>query len=54
MAQVTAEMALAGHFPGGQLGGFADLVMHKGRSQYAIVDMKWSGMKKFPDKLKSN
>lgn len=54
VVQVEPEMELAGLFPGGELSGFADLVMAKSGSERAIVDMKWSGAKKYPDKLKQN
>lgn len=51
---VAPEMNVNGHFPGGLLTGSADLVVDKGTTQKAIVDMKWSGVKKFPEKLKQN
>ncbi len=54
MVQVLPERGVAGQFPGGELTGSADLVMRNGRGEHAIVDMKWSGIKKFPDKLKRN
>jgi hypothetical protein len=36
------------------LAGSADLVMQLSRGGHAIVDMKWSGVKKYPEKLKQN
>ena len=51
---VVAEMKLAGQFVGGELSGYADLVLKNVRGEHAIVDMKWSGAKKFPEKLKEN
>lgn len=51
---VVPEQELSGHFPGGELGGPADLVMKNAKGEHAIVDMKWSGSKKFPEKLKKN
>ena len=51
---VAPEMALHGHFAGGELSGYADLVMQKKSGAHAIVDMKWSGAKKYPDKLRQN
>lgn len=54
MVKVVPEQGLAGRFPGGDLAGSADLVMHNGRGQLTIVDMKWSGIKKFPEKLRQN
>ncbi|MBP8279052.1 MAG: PD-(D/E)XK nuclease family protein, partial [Propionivibrio sp.] len=54
MVQVVPEQAVSGHFPGGELAGSADLVMQNDRGERAIVDMKWSGSKKFPEKLQQN
>lgn len=54
MVQVVPERGVTGQFPGGELAGSADLVMQNGRGERAIVDMKWSGIKKFPEKLKQN
>ncbi len=54
MIQVVPERGVAGHFPGGELAGSADLVMQNARRERSIVDMKWSGIKKFPEKLKLN
>jgi hypothetical protein len=52
--RVAPECAVAGQFPGGRLSGLADLVMHKDNEEYALIDMKWSGEKKFPEKLSRN
>lgn len=54
MVQVEPEQKVSGQFPGGELAGSADLVMKNARGERAIVDMKWSGIKKFPEKLKQN
>ena len=51
---VTSEQALAGRFEGGALGGSADLVLTTALGHRAIVDMKWSGGKKYPEQLKAN
>jgi hypothetical protein len=51
---VVPEQSLEGSFEGGELAGFADLVMQRGAGAPAIVDMKWSGGKKFPEKLRRN
>lgn len=51
---VVPEQALEGRFEGGELAGFADLVMHKTAGPPAIVDMKWSGGRKYPEKLRLN
>jgi hypothetical protein len=54
MVKVVPELELAGLFAGGALSGYADLVMQKKNGAQAIVDMKWSGAKKFPAKFKEN
>lgn len=54
MVKVVPEQGVSGQFSGGELAGSADLVMQNGRGERAIVDMKWSGIKKFPEKLKQN
>lgn len=54
MVCVVPEYKVSGHFPGGELVGSADLVMRNGRGERAVVDMKWSGAKKFPEKLRQN
>ena len=53
VVKVEPELALAGHHAGGEIGGFADLVLTKADGSQAVVDMKWSG-KKFSDLLKEN
>jgi hypothetical protein len=52
--KVEVERSLEGRFRGGQLMGYADLVLTFGTGEQAIVDMKWSGGKKYPDKLARN
>ncbi len=54
IVKVIPELELSGYFVGGELVGSADLVMHTTWDDRAIVDMKWSGFKKFPDKLRQN
>lgn len=54
IVEVVPEQEVSGHFPGGELGGSADLVMKNAKGERAIVDMKWSGSKKFPEKLRKN
>ena len=51
---VQPELKLEGHFRGGNIVGFADLVLERKGSESAIVDMKWSGAKKYPAKLRQN
>lgn len=51
---VEPELALEGRFPGGRFGGFADLVVTRKDGLKAVVDMKWAGGKKYPEKLASN
>ena len=52
--KVVPEQALEGRFDGGELAGFADLVTHTMGGDSAIVDLKWSGAKKYPEKLRHN
>ncbi len=54
MVRIVPEQSVSGQFPGGELEGSADLVMQNGCSEHAIVDMKWSGDKKYPEKLAQN
>jgi hypothetical protein len=54
IVEVQPEMELTGHFAGGEMLGYADLVLAKASGAKAIVDMKWSGAKKYPEKLKQN
>lgn len=54
VVHVEPERAVCGTFPGGELAGFIDLVMRTERQDCVIVDMKWSGSKKFPEKLRAN
>jgi hypothetical protein len=51
---VTPERELAGQFVGGELLGYADLVVRNAAGAHAVIDMKWSGAKKYPLKLKEN
>ena len=54
IVRVIPEMELTGHYAGGELHGYADLVLEKSSGEQAIVDMKWSGAKKYPEKLEEN
>jgi RecB family exonuclease len=51
---VEPERDLAGTFPGGDLKGQADLVVHNKSGQQAIVDMKWAGANSNQDRLAKN
>ena len=53
VVNVVAEMKLDGHYIGGELIGYADLVLTRADGAQAIVDMKWNG-NKFADALKEN
>jgi hypothetical protein len=53
VVKVVAEMELDGQFAGGELGGYADLVLTRADGAQAVVDMKWAG-NKFADALKEN
>lgn len=53
----TPEQTVEGHFTGGTLAGYADLVLERDSrsgADRAIVDMKWSGFKKYSQKLAKN
>jgi hypothetical protein len=52
--KVEPEVTLTGQFVGGIIGGFADLLLTRSDGQQAIVDMKWAGGKKYPEKLANN
>lgn len=54
MLQVLPERVVYGQFPGGELAGSVDLMMENALGELAIVDMKWSGTKKYPEKLRQN
>jgi hypothetical protein len=51
---VKPEQELSGHFRGGEIFGFADLVVTKSDGTKAIVDLKWAGGQKYPGKLATN
>ncbi|MBP9735503.1 MAG: PD-(D/E)XK nuclease family protein [Rhodoferax sp.] len=52
--KVEPEVTVSGQFVGGKIAGSADLLLTRKDGQQAIVDMKWSGGKKYPDKLALN
>ena len=52
--KVESELELNGQYPGGEILGFADLVLTNSKGKKAIVDMKWGGVKKYAEKLKNN
>jgi len=54
IVEVLPEHELSGHYVGGKIHGYADLALRNGAGVRAIVDMKWSGAKKYPAKLKEN
>jgi len=54
VVKVEPEVELAGVFVGGHLTGFADLLVTREDGRRAIIDMKWAGGKKYPDKLAKN
>lgn len=54
MVQVVPERDVSGHFAGGELAGSVDLMMENDRGERTIIDMKWSGIKKYPEKLRQN
>jgi hypothetical protein len=54
VTKVESELELNGQYLGGEILGFADLVLTNSKGQKAIVDMKWGGVKKYAEKLKDN
>lgn len=54
IVEVASEAELSGDFAGGKIGGSADLILTSQDGRQAIVDMKWSGENRYPDKLKKN
>lgn len=54
VVEVCPEVELEGRFKGGEIGGFADLVVKRADGEVAIVDLKWAGGKKYPQKLEQN
>jgi len=53
IVQVYSEYELTGHFQGGPLCGYADLVVMRADGQYAVIDMKWAG-NKYGELLQNN
>ncbi len=51
---VEPECRLAGRFDGGDLSGSADLRVVRDDGQSAIIDMKWSGSKRYRERLEQN
>lgn len=54
MRQVVPERTVGGQFSGGELVGSVDLMLENALGELAIVDMKWSGVRKYPEKLRQN
>lgn len=52
--QVQSELELTGHYSGGEIIGYADLVLTNRKGKHAIVDMKWWGTNKYAGKLVEN
>ena len=48
---VTPELAVAGDTPLGRLQGSCDLMLDFTSGRHAVIDMKWSGTKKYREKL---
>ncbi|WP_024539797.1 PD-(D/E)XK nuclease family protein [Comamonas badia] len=53
VVSVVAEEKLQGHFTGGEITGFSDLLVTRQDGEQAIIDMKW-GAKSYADKLAGN
>lgn len=54
VVRVESECALEGCFVGGKIAGYGDLLLTRADGSQAIVDMKWAGGKKYPEKLQKN
>jgi hypothetical protein len=54
VVKVEPEFALNGQFKGGAMTGSADLVVTRADGSLAIVDLKWAGGSKYPNKLAAN
>lgn len=52
--KVESEIKLEGQFVGGMIEGYGDLLLTRRDGQQAIIDMKWHGGKKYPEKLAMN
>src|SRR3546814_2281422 len=52
--KVEVERPLEGRFCGGPPIGYADLVLTFRTGEQVIVDMTWSGGKKYPEKIANN
>lgn len=54
IVRIEPEVSLKGIFAGGRIDGYGDLLLTRGDGEQAIVDMKWSGGNKYPEKLANN
>lgn len=54
VVHVEPEKKVAGPFPGGKLSGSIDLMLKTESGKHIVVDMKWSGEKKYTDKFQEN
>ena len=54
ITNVKSELELRGHYSGGEILGYADLVLTNKQGISAIVDMKWGGKNKYTEKLTEN
>jgi hypothetical protein len=54
IVEVLPEYELSGHYVGGKIHGYADLILKNRLGMRSVVDMKWSGSGKYSDKLKNN
>lgn len=52
--EVLPELELEGRYAGGELIGYADIVIRTKVGERALLDMKWGGYKKYPEKLREN
>ena len=54
ISTVQSELELKGSYSGGEILGYADLVLTNEQGHHAIVDMKWGGKKKYTEKMTEN
>lgn len=54
ISTVQSELELKGSYSGGEILGYADLVLTNAQGHHAIVDMKWGGKSKYTKKMTEN
>jgi RecB family exonuclease len=54
IAEVAMEQGVVGHFRGGRLGGYIDMLVRNADGAEAVVDLKWGGFKYRCKELEQN